>query len=152
MVNVSTSSTSTGATVPVPGSMARTASTTSTSVCRNGSVAVAEDTASTRKVPSGWYAACARHSDCANQLSIFRRCHCEEGMCGKDCAQSDPCQVNPNVCLNGGICVEDCDRERRYYCNCTGGYTGVNCSEQVCQRMYHHQHHSRTRSVRGRQH
>ncbi|XP_050067896.1 protein crumbs isoform X4 [Anopheles maculipalpis] len=73
---------------------------------------------------------CGGRGHCINTEGSFR-CHCEEGMCGKDCAQSDPCQVNPNVCLNGGICVEDCDRERRYYCNCTGGYTGVNCSEQA---------------------
>lgn len=62
---------------------------------------------------------------------VFCRCRCNQGMCGKECAQADPCIAVPNICENGGICIEDCDREHRYKCNCTVGFIGVNCSEQV---------------------
>ncbi|XP_058822822.1 protein crumbs isoform X2 [Topomyia yanbarensis] len=73
---------------------------------------------------------CGGRGLCINTRGSFR-CQCDEGMCGKDCAQIDPCRENPNTCENGGICIEDCDKDYRYYCNCTTGFTGINCSEQA---------------------
>ncbi|XP_055635267.1 protein crumbs isoform X3 [Toxorhynchites rutilus septentrionalis] len=73
---------------------------------------------------------CGGRGLCINTRGSFR-CQCDEGMCGKECAQIDPCTQNPNVCENGGVCVEDCDKDHRYFCNCTTGFIGINCSEQA---------------------
>ncbi|XP_021706793.1 protein crumbs isoform X1 [Aedes aegypti] len=73
---------------------------------------------------------CGGRGSCINTRGSFK-CQCDEGMCGKECAQVDPCIQNPNLCQNGGECIEDCDKEHRYYCNCTVGFTGINCSEQA---------------------
>ncbi|KAL1374937.1 hypothetical protein pipiens_020398, partial [Culex pipiens pipiens] len=73
---------------------------------------------------------CGGRGECINTRGSFR-CRCNQGMCGKECAQADPCIAVPNICENGGICIEDCDREHRYKCNCTVGFIGVNCSEQA---------------------
>jgi len=51
-------------------------------------------------------------------------------MCGKGCALPNPC-AGVQVCENGGQCEEDCTDISDYFCNCTLGWTGKNCSEQI---------------------
>lgn len=65
------------------------------------------------------------------QLStITCRCECEYGLCGRGCVFVDYC-AGVNVCENGGHCIESCDEGPDYFCNCTFGFTGKNCTEQV---------------------
>ncbi|XP_055602052.1 protein crumbs isoform X2 [Uranotaenia lowii] len=73
---------------------------------------------------------CGGRGSCINTRGSFR-CKCNEGMCGKGCDKEDPCKIEPNVCQNGGLCIEDCDKERLFYCNCTTGFIGDTCSEQA---------------------
>lgn len=62
--------------------------------------------------------------------SFAHRCLCNYGMCGRGCALPNPC-AGIQVCENGGQCEEDCNDVSDYFCNCTLGWTGKNCSEQV---------------------
>lgn len=36
-----------------------------------------------------------------------------------------------DVCMNDGICVENCKDEADYLCNCTSEYMGKNCTLMV---------------------
>lgn len=51
-------------------------------------------------------------------------------MCGLKCALPDPC-AGVEICQNGGQCVENCADKSDYYCNCSLGWTGKNCTEPV---------------------
>lgn len=57
---------------------------------------------------------------------------CGPGLCGTECNLSDPCHTPETVCQNGGVCFENCGlTEALYICNCTEGFTGTNCTEEV---------------------
>lgn len=61
---------------------------------------------------------------------------CVSGLCGPECNLNDPCQEE-NICLNQGVCIENCGVEPHYICNCTDGFTGTNCSEVVNSFYYY---------------
>lgn len=69
------------------------------------------------------------------KLMIFppNRCNCDEGLCGPECKLENPC-ISNQVCMNDGICIENCDEEPDYICNCTSEYMGKNCTLMVSER------------------
>lgn len=69
-----------------------------------------------------------------SSLNLSCRCYCVPGSCGPDCNLEDPC-MGQNVCQNGGVCSENCGAEASFFCNCTEGFTGSDCSE-VVSRFY----------------
>lgn len=72
---------------------------------------------------------CAGLGRCINSPGSFK-CICQKPYCGAFCNFTDPCN-SPNICANGGRCVENCGEEADYYCNCTEGFTGKNCTAPV---------------------
>lgn len=52
-------------------------------------------------------------------------------MCGIECNLFDPCTENPTICENGGTCMEICTDFADYKCECTEGYIGKNCTQEV---------------------
>lgn len=46
------------------------------------------------------------------------------------CDIDNPC-LKANICQNGGICYENCGLDMDYECNCTLGFTGKNCTDEV---------------------
>lgn len=75
---------------------------------------------------------CGDDGQCVNLPGSFK-CICEQEFCGAYCNVTDPCKRNSDqpICLNGGICIETCKNTADYYCNCTEGYTGKNCTNLV---------------------
>ncbi len=65
---------------------------------------------------------------------VFRnfpnRCNCDEGLCGPECNLENPC-ISNEVCMNDGICIDNCNEEPDYMCNCTSEYMGKNCTLMV---------------------
>jgi hypothetical protein len=68
----------------------------------------------------------------SHDFPVFR-CLCDVGMCGTECNLDDPCS-RPDVCLNSGVCSENCGEYEDYICNCTEGFIGKNCTEVVSLR------------------
>ncbi|XP_017848207.1 protein crumbs isoform X3 [Drosophila busckii] len=66
---------------------------------------------------------------CSNLPGSFK-CSCQRPYCGAHCNFTDPC-TQPGICANGGQCIEDCGMQIDYYCNCTEGFTGKNCSAPI---------------------
>lgn len=75
---------------------------------------------------------CGDMGQCINLPGSFR-CICPREVCGAYCNITDPCKSQSfiPVCLNGGTCIETCKDTADYYCNCTEGYTGKNCTNLV---------------------
>ncbi|KAM8705688.1 hypothetical protein ACLKA7_010053 [Drosophila subpalustris] len=72
---------------------------------------------------------CGGLGRCINMPGSFK-CICQKPYCGAYCNFTDPCNA-PNTCANGGQCVENCGEEADYYCNCTEGFTGKNCTAPI---------------------
>ncbi|XP_055854363.1 protein crumbs isoform X1 [Episyrphus balteatus] len=72
---------------------------------------------------------CGGRGVCMNTRGSFK-CLCEVKLCGSECNVLDPCQQQ-DMCMNGGICVEACTDVADYYCNCTDGFGGKNCSAMI---------------------
>ncbi|XP_037950728.1 protein crumbs isoform X2 [Teleopsis dalmanni] len=70
---------------------------------------------------------CGGLGRCINLPGTFK-CICQDSFCGLYCNYTDPCKKATDICMNGGTCVEACSDEADYFCNCTGGFTGKNCS------------------------
>ncbi|KAL9889128.1 cell polarity complex component crumbs isoform 1-T1 [Glossina fuscipes fuscipes] len=71
---------------------------------------------------------CGGLGRCINQPGSFK-CICQDAFCGAYCNSTDPCkQPGVQLCMNGGVCIENCSEEADYYCNCTDGFTGKNCT------------------------
>ncbi|XP_068155556.1 protein crumbs isoform X3 [Drosophila tropicalis] len=66
---------------------------------------------------------------CINRPGTFK-CICQTPHCGAYCNFTDPCNTT-GICANGGQCVEACGEEPDYYCNCTEGFTGKNCTAMI---------------------
>ncbi|XP_055375058.1 protein crumbs isoform X2 [Condylostylus longicornis] len=73
---------------------------------------------------------CGGKGICINTRGSYK-CQCERGLCGSQCSFKDLCILESNICSNNGICVEDCKDYPDFYCNCSEGFTGKNCSEPV---------------------
>lgn len=64
---------------------------------------------------------------CTNVPGAYT-CACEDAaMCGYRCALPDPC--DPDPCRNGGVCVSNCTDVPDYFCRCTDGFGGKNCTD-----------------------
>lgn len=72
---------------------------------------------------------CGHLGQCINQPGTFK-CICPKSFCGVYCHTQDPCRLY-QPCQNDGNCVENCRDESDYYCNCTDGFTGKNCTDVV---------------------
>lgn len=100
---------------------------------------------------------CGENGECINFNGGYK-CKCPSGLCGRKCAFTDPCynsftisQNNKNninhdmdidihttvdeeeykfyhLCGQHGKCVETCDLEPSYRCDCFDGYHGDNCT------------------------
>ena len=71
---------------------------------------------------------CDNSATCINnQTSMVAVCVCPPGFTGKHCSVSsnDPCE--DNLCLNNGTCIFQSADD--YECNCTEGYSGINCED-----------------------
>lgn len=65
----------------------------------------------------------------------LNRCVCQYGMCGRGCILINPC-AGVEICQNGGQCIENCDEVSEYYCNCSLGWTGKNCTDPVSKHHF----------------
>ncbi|XP_030376578.1 protein crumbs isoform X3 [Scaptodrosophila lebanonensis] len=72
---------------------------------------------------------CGGLGRCINLPGTFK-CVCQKPFCGAYCNFTDPCNA-VDVCANGGQCKENCGEEVDYYCNCTEGFTGKNCTATI---------------------
>ena len=77
--------------------------------------------------PCGYYGTCSvvTHNNAASYS-----CDCVDHWYGAQCENYDPCNHGPNPCENGGTCT---DIGGNYVCSCPTGYSGDNCSEDICQ-------------------
>lgn len=96
--------------------------------------------------------------ECINYNGSYH-CNCPTGFCGHKCKLQDPCYTSLNnisrtygddditrdqenkdvfigLCGEHGKCIEICDYEPMYRCECFDGYNGGNCSsiEEPLQR------------------
>jgi len=69
---------------------------------------------------------CGAHGRCNAQ----GKCTCEDGWQGEKCDRKGVC---PNNCNGQGICKGEADTGKPY-CECTGPYGGVDCSQLKCSK------------------
>jgi len=74
---------------------------------------------------------CGGLGRCINLPGNFK-CICQDSFCGVYCNYTDPCKQDMELCSNGGTCIESCGSIPDYFCNCTEGFTGKNCTVLVC--------------------
>ncbi|SPP83299.1 blast:Protein crumbs [Drosophila guanche] len=72
---------------------------------------------------------CGGLGRCFNKPGSFQ-CICEKPHCGAYCNFTDPCNAT-DICGNGGRCMEDCGAKPDYYCICTEGFAGKNCTSPI---------------------
>ncbi|XP_017140739.1 protein crumbs isoform X1 [Drosophila miranda] len=72
---------------------------------------------------------CGGLGRCFNKRGSFQ-CICEKPYCGAYCNFTDPCNAT-DICGNGGRCMENCGTEPDYYCVCTEGFAGKNCTAPI---------------------
>lgn len=81
-----------------------------------------------------------RHGTCINGINGYT-CSCLPRYTGKNCEfniTADPCEKNPGVCRNGGVCEPT--SKGLYNCHCQPGFAGKNCEQALmhhpqCQQM-----------------
>lgn len=72
---------------------------------------------------------CENNATCLNTRGNYT-CTCPSDYCGFRCGHKDPCQMDPMLCSNEGVCKSSegiCDEEPFYKCICAPGWEGSLC-------------------------
>ena len=112
--------------------------------CQNNGTCVVVDNELTCACGVGWkgkvceeehdpceFNPCLRNGTCVYTKNVGYTCECPLNSQGMHCENVSTCVSDPDICLNGGNCVQEDLNEEWYFCDCPVNFYGKHCETPI---------------------